>query len=449
MPVKTYKITDTRTGKVKEIPWDKDREPTDDELEVLMNAPEPSMLKKLWDKANTSLVDYGSRAGKAIGEPLLKYSESGPDNLGRKAARYGGAFAETLGEGLDTLSSPINLGLTAATMGGNLVAGQAGRAIPAIEDASKALYAARMAGNTAEADRLASELNTARVSLGKATAVGKTANAITHGAGATQAGIAAEEGMRNKDIKQAIPFVLGALGARGGHNFDAPPNIDIPTSAGKMHEPTGMPQIYDSPIGPNPETSFEGLSKTPEAPRINWDQPQQQGLDLEFENQQRQLPLQQNKASAGMSGETGSNFEALVPDRYKVPPEESGLPGERPNIQPAQPELFDPVKGPFIDQTITPSQLEPRTLDMQRPQWSRYAEQKQLPFDIDTLSTAETSPIPEVQKAVKQLVQQTTFNNSTTPVGSTVKKGTLKEVGKDWFESNYNRLVKDSPAGAS
>jgi hypothetical protein len=450
MPVKTYKITDTTTGKVKEIPWDKDREPTDDELEVLMNAPEPSMLKSLWNKTWEPLVDYGARAGKAIGEPLLKYSESGPDSLSRKAARYGGAFAETLGEGLDTLSSPGNIALTVASGGSNLVAKQAARAIPAVEDASRALYAARMAGKTGEAERLAKELNAARVSLGKASAVGKTANAITKTAGATQAGIAAEEGIRKKDIKQGIPFILGALGARGGHNFDIPPNIDIPASAGKIHEPTGMPQIYDSPIGPNPQSTFEGLSKTPEISKVNWDKEQQQGLDLEFENKQQQLPLQVNTRSAGMvNGKPAETaFDALVPERYKMKGEDIGLEGERPNIQPTQPELFDPVKGPFIDQTITPSQLEPRTLDMNRPQWSRYAEQKQLPFDIDTLTTAETSPIPEVQQAVKQLVQNTTFNNSTTPVGSIPKKGTFGEVGKDWFQSNYDRLVKDSPAGA-
>src|SRR3954462_14963080 len=120
MPVKTYRITDTRTGKVKEIPWDKDTEPTDDELEVLMNAPEPSMLKKAWNSATAPLIDYGTRAGKSIGEPLLKYADEGnltknskgywegKDDLKHKAARYAGAFSETLGEGLDTLSSPLN-----------------------------------------------------------------------------------------------------------------------------------------------------------------------------------------------------------------------------------------------------------------------------------------------------------------------------------------------------
>jgi len=213
------------------------------------------------------------------------------------------------------------------------------------------------------------------------------------------------------------------------------PTIDLKAMPEIEHGPYPL-RDYSEAIGPVEKTSFEGLSKNPETPRVDWNEPRQQGLDIQFDDPsiQPNLNLQDYPAQ-----------HPLTPNRYKNPT----ITG------PKQPE-------------VTPQPLQPTMLDLDRPTWSKFAEQRNLPLDYDTLQTMETSGIPEVQKAAQQVVESTASTSGKTEGGVTFSRKTgyqnpdnptstwgkvtasgTKKVADDFFKSNYAVLVSDSPVGKS
>jgi hypothetical protein len=90
------------------------------------DVPSPS----LWQKLNEPLTNLPSRLLKPLAESLYGYSEAEGSNF-PKAAQVGGAFTESLGGVLDSLTSPISAGLAALT-GGSALAARTGvaRLIP-------------------------------------------------------------------------------------------------------------------------------------------------------------------------------------------------------------------------------------------------------------------------------------------------------------------------------
>src|SRR4051812_26498957 len=206
-------------------------------------------------------------------------------------------------------------------------------------------------------------------------------------------------------------LALLALSARGV----------IPESRAKLrssgnveHGPYPL-RDYPSSVGPEPKTTFEGLTPSPETPKVNWDDYQQQGLNLEFDPQETQPTLSGLDKTPQQQA-----FDALIPNRYK----------------PTEPQLTQPeIPGP----------LEPKILGNDRPTWASFAEQRNLPFDSDSLARAETSGIPELTRAAQQVVESS-FRPDTGWVNPN-KISNLRKIGNDWFQSDYETLVKDSVAG--
>lgn len=208
-----------------------------------------------------------------------------------------------------------------------------------------------------------------------------------------------------------------------------PPIIE----AKQFHNPEGIPPLAQH--GPPQITAFEGLTKPKETPSIdlqnsNTAQPE---LNLEFDPKevQQNLPYR--------------NYKERYGDKYAI-------------TGPRQPELFDVPNAnqSIVTKAMVPSPLEPTVNSFGRPTWSRFAEQRNLPLEYDTLQAAETNPIPEIQQAAKQVAEskaielpsdKTTFSRNKRYTNFNPGDGTFKSVGKDWFVSNYSRLVKDSPAG--
>lgn len=83
-----------------------------------------SAFDKVSEIANRPLTTFASRH--LPSEDLMAYGESGTD-LQHKIALYGGAFRKIFGEGLDQLTSPINIALTTLA-GGSGMAAKAGLA---------------------------------------------------------------------------------------------------------------------------------------------------------------------------------------------------------------------------------------------------------------------------------------------------------------------------------
>src|SRR6267142_5046883 len=211
-------------------------------------------------------------------------------------------------------------------------------------------------------------------------------------------------------------LALLALSAKSQLPKSKSPKISLKEMPLTEHGPYPL-RDNPSPIGPINETSFEGLTKGPETPKVNWQDYQQQGLGLEFDPRETQPKL------LGMDKTPQqASFDALIPNRYK------------PHLaEKLQPEI--------------PGPLEPKIAGLNRPTWSSFAQQRKLPLDYDLIQNAETSGIPELQKAAQQVVERTaTFTRDKGWVNPN-KSSNLKQVANDWLRSDYESLVKDSPAG--
>jgi len=164
------------------MPWqDVTKNPTDDEVDKFIYEQDQyanaGPLTKAARWAATPLAKVGTAISDKIAEPLMNYGEGqalpnplhgigiGPQNIvdrlkpnekpgwGRSAATYGGAFGETLGEGVDALTSPASLalfgaapigrGLQAASgvkgLAGNVVGNTVGRVGTGLTYAPKAV----------------------------------------------------------------------------------------------------------------------------------------------------------------------------------------------------------------------------------------------------------------------------------------------------------------------
>ena len=109
-----YPVTDKRSGKTYEMPWNDDTPPS--KLDAYQYIDDQNRTKGIGEKIMTGMSDAPSRAGRAIAGPLHRYGEKNTD-FGAKVARGGAATAEMLGNIGSEMTSPFNIGLTAATLG--------------------------------------------------------------------------------------------------------------------------------------------------------------------------------------------------------------------------------------------------------------------------------------------------------------------------------------------
>lgn len=215
----------------------------------------------------------------------------------------------------------------------------------------------------------------------------------------------------------ASSLALLALSAKGmlpeGSKSIEVPKINLKEMPLVEHGPYPL-RDTSTPIGPVNKTSFEGLSKNTEAPKVDWNEPRQQGLDIQFDDPATQPNLNLQDYSPQ---------HPLTPDRYRNPEV----------IGPKQPE-------------ITPQPLQPRIADLERPTWSKFAEQRNLPLDYDVVGRAETTQIPEIQQAAKQVVEKEA--TSIKPPNNLFEVNKDKNrIYEDNLKSSKQVLIHDSPAG--
>lgn len=218
-------------------------------------------------------------------------------------------------------------------------------------------------------------------------------------------------------------LALLALSAKGqlpkGSKEVGIPKIDLKEMPLTEHGPYPL-RDTSTPIGPVEKTSFEGLSSNipPKSSKYWTDykvdptEPTQPKIDFGDEVTQGQLNLQDYPAQ-----------HPLTPDRYKNPTV----------IGPKQPE-------------VTPQPLQPRIAGPDRPTWSKFAEQRNLPLDYDVVGRAETISIPEIQQAAKQVVEKEA--TSIKPPNNLFEVNKDKNrIYEDNLKSSKQVLIHDSPAG--
>jgi len=363
MPEYYLDIKDKTTGKTKTVKWDKERDPSDEELEALANTPTPapSFGSKLLRGAKTMVGDVGNAAlgaGEMVINPWGKAADLSRDLSIEYAKEGAGSVALSGVEAVTGL--PI-----------------------------RQTYRDYQAGKYPEA-------------------IGHTLAGIGMGYAAHRMGKSAREVGTGAKIEPVI-------------DTNRIPEINLAKDAGN-----------GKPIGPVIDTPFESLSKNPETPTIDLQsQRLQPELNLEFDPKevQQTLPYRYYK------------------DRYEGKFDVTG---------PQQPELFDVPRAneTVVTRPMVPSELEPRIAGSDRPTWSRFAEQRELPLEYDVIGQAETSGIPELQRAAKQVVEseavkndKTTFSRSEGYKNPDKGRGTFGNILDDNFKSNYSMLVNDSPAG--
>jgi hypothetical protein len=124
-----YSFKNRRTGQTVEIPWESEMPPTPEDVQRYMWQQERGIIGKSWDALNAPLQEATSRFANWAAEGSRRNS---PDSLhqtlndyvpglGTGAAMVRGAqegVTQGVGNILTALSSPLSLGLTAATLGG-------------------------------------------------------------------------------------------------------------------------------------------------------------------------------------------------------------------------------------------------------------------------------------------------------------------------------------------
>lgn len=410
MPNKYLLTVKTSNGKEKKIAWDKETDPSQEEVDSLPEyvtpkaETKPSFLGDVWDET------------KNLGSGLLQLGKdlvwSTPSEDGSHLTKSGRGYVDTIKKGIEDTKAAANSPI------GN----------PVIKGMDVLGHAASVPFDV--------------VGL----PVRQTADAIVEG-------------------RPGKAAVRGLLSLAGGKELVSPRIKPEEGFESRVKAPTiEIPKQYDSPIGPQQVRSFEGITpgelnprrspgnievKLPEGvegpkqlikeapltsnPKINFDDLMQQGLDLPFDptGEQPNLPYRHYKERYG--------------DRYDI-------------TGPQQPELFDVINAnqSIVQRPMIPSSLEPRVAGLDRPTWSRFAEQRALPFEYDTLSQAESSGIPEIQKAVAQLVQkesttikpnETTFSRTGGYQNPNKQQSNISKVKDNIFTSNDTVLRRDSPAG--
>lgn len=410
MPSK-YKLKLQRDdGTIKEVPWNRDDDPTPEEIETLLSLPDPPDPSKAGLFSQQTLSDILGEA-KELGGSMLQLGKdmlwSSPAPGSRWLSKSGQGYVEGVKHGISQTKKAIDS--------------------PTFSDRPLIKGAEVLATGAAILPDL---LGLPIRGTGEAFAEGRPGKALVRGA----LSFAGAKGMQ--------PSKVPAMKA---------PKIDLKGMPPLVpHGPFDVMPLVKH--GPEPQTPFESLSKIPEQPKINWDLEHQAGLPLEYND----LAIQDNLPQAPKSAGNIGHLDALVPDRYKTaPPEYPSVTGPR------QPELFP---NPAPD---TPIILEPKLFDFERPTWSKYAEQRELPLEFDLLSEAEVSGIPEIQRAAQQVVQEavTKSDNSGRPSGGgsggnviqfnrktgysnpNPKISNARRALEDWIKSNYKVLVEDSPAG--
>jgi hypothetical protein len=218
-PTGRYYWEDHNTGESGEMPWSAERDPTDYEIDsyrARSSAPDtstwggwlsdkiPDPVESAWEWANKPMTDAPSRWARQIA----------PEGEGNGFAGYG-ALTRFVGDAASSMSSPLNLGLTAIS-GGAYGAGRAGLA--------------RAAG---------------------------ALSGIEMGAGAAQTGLGAYHLSQAESLPEAAgagaEMLFGGLGYMGGRAGRAAHAPDVP---GTMPDPFApKPGVIDDPsrlLGPGP-----------------------------------------------------------------------------------------------------------------------------------------------------------------------------------------------------
>jgi hypothetical protein len=307
------------------MPWnDVTTRPTEDEVYKFIDEQDayenagPVTKAARW--AATPLAKAGSMLLDPIGEGLMKYGEGEGLNLGRyhaaklkpgesaglgrKAATYGGAFAQSLGEELDSFASPMGI----ATM----AAGPLGRG-------AQALSGLKPLAGTAVGS-VVGRAGTAATYAPKAIGYGMMGHA---GIGAYNAVTDPSEAGTLEDLKgPAIEGLMGYLGARQSRTSFKPKTAAAPPSGPITSEGLAQSRFGEAPQrGVNPEAMFG-----------RWDKPAasaRPGIDDwvdEFQSQPTRPP-----ASVVDLPRWGLTPEAQVgtrgtgaPPASEIPPEYSG-----------------------------------------------------------------------------------------------------------------------------
>lgn len=118
------KVKDNRTGQVYTMPWDSPTPPSKTEIRGYIDSQvfPAADNKTLWDKANSPLWEGPSRAARAISSKIgdIRSRTSNPYIAGGLGAIEGGI--EGAGDVASSFTSPVSLGLTAATLGSGTAA---------------------------------------------------------------------------------------------------------------------------------------------------------------------------------------------------------------------------------------------------------------------------------------------------------------------------------------
>lgn len=230
----TIKVQSGKSGKTYDMPWSNPNDPSDDDIDTFISSQEPTEPKKsLWDKANTPLTQAVPVVKDLHPFDALSKKIDPQEGAGSTIRNYAGLYTKSLGGVLESLTSPVNLTLTALTAG----AGAAESGLPTF---AKVLRGTDVAANTA------------------------------------MAGNAAYEGIKHKDPAQILPFALGAMGAKGAYGRYAKTDAIAPANS-----ISPVPEVNTKVPPPSPE--FTPVGEEPAYTPPN--RPQVSSVDAVMQNQ--------------------------------------------------------------------------------------------------------------------------------------------------------------------
>lgn len=288
-----------------------------------------SAFDKLIEFGERPLTTFASRHLDKPSEDLMSYGESG-DDLRHKAALYGGGFLHNVGEGLDSLTSPTNLALTAAT-GGASVLEKTG-----LSTAAKLLEAP-----------------------------GRLAGAAMIGHGGVKAYNADNTGDRIAGIAEAA---LGYFGSKGGHESEVK-SADLPE---KVPAATANK--------PNKKSAFEVMPDSAEKNRLT--ELASKGDSITADELVEAQKLNRKIKSLAKTKDEISKFATRPEETVTESVPSSKFIGEKPKVRPAyddagrlvgyepivqeRPARFDTVKSEitptYLDETTGEPIREPETV---------------------------------------------------------------------------------------
>lgn len=219
----------------------------------------PQSVKSGWDTIWKPLTNLPSKAAGAVAEPMMQWGENHPDIPYGQAARYGGAYLQSLGNIGDTLTAPGNLALAVGSEGTSLAEGAG---LPTVAKA--------IAGGTKVAGG-------ATMLHGGLQVANPESTLPERGMGALEA-IGGAMAMRTPSGSANIPDNSGP----SGPSAPTPPVTEVPSIkstempvvsdtsiAPKPFDPTSLGFKGDTPSAPNPTAGTPSFGAKPEAEFVN------------------------------------------------------------------------------------------------------------------------------------------------------------------------------------